>query len=206
MNVKKPKSTLNPKYRSNDPYGWLSCDDKYQMPAEWLEAMPVPEKHSARILASYDEEGYARSGAYMMPIFFDPKYGLLTAAEREFIAVVVSSINSCPTCLIIHCHRLGECIGDHGQARRIAVNYRAVVLSDQERAIADYCAKITEQPGRMEEADIQQLRNAGLSDAKIYFIIELAAVFNLTNRMTSGYGMRPDDEFMRDSAPKIAPK
>jgi uncharacterized peroxidase-related enzyme len=198
------ESTLNPQYRAQDPYGWLAGDDNYQLPAEWLESMPVPERHSARILASYDEQGYARAGAFMMPIIFDDKYGLLTLAERELIAVVVSATNSCPTCLIIHCHRLGELIGDHDRARRIAVNYRAVGLSVQERAIADYCVKLTEQPGRLEAADLQVLRATGLSDAKIYFIVEVAAVFNLTNRMTSCYGMRPDDDFMSDISPRGA--
>ena len=197
----KPTGTLNTQFKSNDPYGWLSGDDAYSLPQEWLDTLPVPEKHSARILASYNEEGYGRSGAFMMPVFFDPAYGLLTLAEREFIGVVVSAVNSCPTCLIIHGHNLGELIGDHGRARRIGINYRTVELSVEERAIADYCVKLTEQPGRMEAADIQALRDVGISDAKIYYIIELAGVFNLTNRMTSGYGMRPDDDFMAAIVP-----
>jgi AhpD family alkylhydroperoxidase len=75
-------------------------------------------------------------GAYMMPAFVDPSYGLLTIAEREFIAVVVSSTNSCPTCLVFHGHNLGKEIGDHGRARRIGINYRAVELTVEERAIA----------------------------------------------------------------------
>jgi uncharacterized peroxidase-related enzyme len=198
-------STLTPEYRSKDPYGWLGCDDSYQLPAEWLAVMPVPEKHSSRIVASYDEAGFARGGAFVMPVFFDPSYGLLTLAEREFIGVIVSAINCCPTCLIIHGHNLGKYIGDHGRARRIAINYRAVDLSVEERAIADYCVKMTEQPGRLEAADLQILRDAGLSDARIYYIIELAAVFNLTNRMTSGYGMRPDDDFMLQIGPRPSP-
>lgn len=196
------KSTLTPDFKSKDPYGWLAGDDGYKLPQDWVDNMPVPELHATRILASYNEAGYERAGMYMTPIFFDPDYGLLSLAEREFIGVVVSSINSCLTCLIIHAHNLGELIGDHGRARRIAINYRTVELTVEERAIADYCVKLTEQPGRMEAADIQALRDAGLSDAKIYYVIELAGVFNLTNRMTSGYGMRPDDEFMAAIAPK----
>lgn len=195
------KSTLTPDFRSQDPYGYLAGVAGYQLPLEWVENMQVPELHSTRILASYNEAGFERSGAYMTPIFLDPEYGALTMAEREFIGVIVSSINACPTCLIIHGHKLGEEIGDHGRARRIAINYRTVELTVEERAIADYCVKLTEQPGRMEAADVQALRDAGLSDEKIYYVIELAAVFNLTNRMTSGYGMRPDDDFLAAIAP-----
>ncbi|WP_340265796.1 peroxidase-related enzyme [Sphingobium mellinum] len=190
-----PNATLTPEYKSNDPYCWLPGDPSYNLPQEWLDS-PVPEKHSMRVLASYEEAGFSRAGAFMGPAFLDPSYGLLTLAEREFIGIVVSSVNSCVTCLIIHGNLLGMYIGDHGRARRLAVNYRSVTLSPQERAIADYCVKLTEQPGRMEQADLQKLRDVGISDHKIYYIIEMAAMFNMTNRLTSGYGQRPDDEFM----------
>lgn len=200
-----PNATLHAAFKAEDPYCWLKGKEGYRLPVEWLEALPVPEKYSAEILASFDEPGYARSGAFIMPIFFDPNYGKLTLAEREFIGTVISAANFCTTCLIIHCHKLGEFIGSHDRARRIAVNYRTVQLSLQERAIADYCIKITEQPGRMEASDVQSLRDVGLSDEKIYYVIELAAVFNLTNRMTSGYGMRPDAEFMKAISPPATP-
>jgi uncharacterized peroxidase-related enzyme len=202
--VAPPPSTLTPEFQSNDPYCWLTGDASYRLPAEVLKAIPVPEKHSMEILASFKEAGNTRSGEYIMPIFFDPKYGLLTLAEREFIGVIVSALNSCVTCLIIHTYKLGEFIGDHGRARRIAINYRSVTLSAEERAIADYCVKLTEQPGRLQASDLHKLRSAGISDAKIYYVIEIASVFNLTNRMTSGYGMRPDDEFMAEIAPSHA--
>lgn len=194
-------STLKPDHVSSEAYGWLAGNDGYALPQAWLEEMPPAEVDAMRILASYNEAGIARGGAFMVPIIFDPAYGLLTLAEREFIGVIVSSVNACPTCLIIHGHSLGTLIGNHGRARRIAINYRSVDLSAEERAIADYCVKLTEQPGRMEERDIQALRDAGLNDAKIYYVIELIGVFNLSNRMASGYGMRPGDDFMDSIAP-----
>jgi alkylhydroperoxidase family enzyme len=54
----------------------------------------------------------------------------------------------------------------------------------------------------MEEADIQGLRDAGLSDAKIYYVVELAGLFNLTNRLTSAYGMRLDEDFVTAIEPQ----
>ena len=198
----KDQATLVAGYSAKDSFGWLDCDDTYQLPAEWLEAMPVPEKESTRILASFDQEGHGRLGEFMLPLFFDPSYGTLSMPERALIGVVVSSINACVTCVIIHTHKLGQYIGDHGRARRLAVNYRTVTLSTQERAIADYCVKLTESPGKMEQADMQTLRDAGLSEGRIHNVIELAAAFNMSNRMTSGYGMRPDDDFMEKIAPE----
>lgn len=196
-----PKSTLRPEFRSNEPYSWLAAiDPSFVLPQEWLNS-PVPEKHAMTTLLPYDVTGNERMGAYMGPPFMDPEYGLLSMAERKLIGVVVSSINACITCLIIHGHALGELIGDHGRARRIAINYRTVDLSPQERAIADYCVKLTEMPSKMELADLQKLRDSGIDDRKIYYIVELAALFNMTNRLTAGFGMRPDEEFMREIAP-----
>lgn len=197
-----PQATLTPEFVSTEPYGWLAGDDAYELPQDWLDHVPIAERQSVRILASYDQNGFARAGAFMGPVVSDPEYGILTMAEREFIGVVVSAANACPSCLIIHGHKLGQQIGDHGRARRIAINYRAVALSAQERAIADYCVKLTKWPGQMAAADIQDLRDVGLSDEKIYYVIELAGVYNLSNRMASGYGMRPADEFMSEIEPR----
>ena len=195
--------TLVPEFRAHDPYSWLAGDDTYQLPSEWLAMLAdVPEKHSARILASIDAESFSRYAMYVNQIFADPSRGLLTLAERELIGVVVSARNACVTCLIIHQHLLGEYIGDHNRARRIAINYRTVGLSAAERAIADFAMKVTEEPAKLDPADLQSLRDAGLSDAKIFYVIEIAALFNFTNRITSAYGMRPDDEFMEHVAPR----
>jgi uncharacterized peroxidase-related enzyme len=196
------QATLVPDYQSSDGFGWLKSDENYLLPAVWLENMPAPEKASARIWASFDEEGFGRMGQFLAPIFHEPSYGTLSMAERALIGVVVSSMNACVTCLIVHTHKLGVHIGDHGRARRLAVNYRTVTLSQQERAIADYSVKLTEQPEKMEEADMQGLRDAGLSEARIFNVVEMVAAFNFTNRMTSGFGMRADDDFMIKISPR----
>lgn len=56
-------------------------------------------------------------------------------------------------------------------------------------------------PGKLEAADLQKLREASLSDTEIFYVIETAAMYNFTNRIMSAYGMRPDDEFMAETAP-----
>jgi uncharacterized peroxidase-related enzyme len=102
-----------------------------------------------QVLASIAEASVAREAKFTNPEFFDPDHGLLSLTEREFIGAVVSSLNACVTCLIIHTYKSGELIADHRRARRIAVNYRTVALSEEERAIADFAVKISESPGRL---------------------------------------------------------
>ena len=110
-------------------------------------------------------------------------------------------MNHCITCLIVHTHLLGKYIGDHGRARRISINYRQVTLSAWERTIADFCVKLTSHPGQIEQADMQSLRDAGIDDETIYYVIEIIGLFNMTNRTTAAYGMRPDDDFMTAITP-----
>lgn len=195
------KPTLHPCYTVPDPYGWLAPRVGFEVDPGSLDNLPVPERNAIAILSSYEPEGRARQGAYVLPVFFDPDYGRLSLAEREFIGVIVSAVNHCITCLIVHTHLLGKHIGDHGRARRIGINYRQVALSSRERAIADFCVKLTSHPAHIEQADMQRLRDVGLDDETIYYVVELTGLFNMTNRTTAAYGMRPDDDFMRAIAP-----
>ena len=76
-----------------------------------------------------------------------------------------------------------------------------VALSAKERAIADFAAKLTQAPGKLDAADLQKLREVGLTDAKIFYVIEIAALYNFTNRVFAACGLSPDDEFMAATAP-----
>lgn len=197
----KQETTLHPGFTVPDAYGFLVPRKGFEVDPDSLTELPVPERNSIAILSSYEIEGRARFGAFVMPVFFDPAYGRLSLAEREFIGVIISGVNHCITCLVVHTDLLGKYIGDHGRARRIGINYRQVTLSDRERAIADFCVKLTNDPGQLEAADIAMLRAAGLDDEEIYYVVELAGLFNMTNRTTAAYGMRPDDDFMAAITP-----
>ena len=202
MNKMTKAPTLNSDPRQPDPYSWLKGDDDYELPDEILAALQgVPEKGSIRVLASLAEELFENTGPHVGRVLWDPEYSALSLAERKFIGAVVSSINGCVTCLIIHTHALGELIGDHGRARRLAINYRTVTLSDRERAIADFVTKLTETPSKSEPDDLEKLRAVGLGEQEIYWVTETACVFNYTNRSTSALGFRPDDDYMERLSP-----
>lgn len=202
MSMQAKGSTLNPEPKEPDPYAWVKGDESYELPAEILEMLQgVPEVGSMTATASLVKEMFENSGPHMGRLMWDPAYTVLTLAERKFIGTVVSAINGCVTCLILHSHALGELIADHGRARRLAINYRSVTLSDRERAIGDFVTKLTETPSKSEPADLEKLRDVGLSDQEIYWVTETASTFNYTNRVTSALGYRPDDEFMESLSP-----
>jgi uncharacterized peroxidase-related enzyme len=119
----------------------------------------------------------------------------LTKAEREMIAVVVSTANRCHYCMVSHGAALRKLTGDPILVEQLRTNYRYAGVEPKQRAMLDFAVKLTEQSYRCTDEDVEALREAGWIDEEIMDIAEVAAMFNFTNRLASGLGWRPNDEF-----------
>lgn len=119
----------------------------------------------------------------------------LSKLEREMIAVVVSSINSCFYCLVAHGAAVRALSGDPALGEILHMNYRAATLSARHKAMLDFAAQITEASKTITESDRQHLRDAGFSDRDIWDIANVAAFYNMSNRVASATGMQPNAEY-----------
>lgn len=119
----------------------------------------------------------------------------LSKLEREMIAVVVSAHNRCHYCLTAHGAAVRELSGDPALGEALVMNYRVAPLSDRHRAMLDFASKIAAASNEIEEPDRQTLRDAGFAEKDIWDIAEVAAFFNMTNRMASAVGMEPNPEY-----------
>lgn len=119
----------------------------------------------------------------------------ISKAEREMIAVVVSSANHCHYCLIAHGAVLRKLTGDIQLADTIVMNYRAAALDARTRAMLDFSWKLTEAPWEVCEEDRAALRKHGFSDRDIWDIAAVAAFFNMSNRLATASGNEPNAEY-----------
>ncbi|MBV1897185.1 MAG: peroxidase-related enzyme [Rhodobacteraceae bacterium] len=119
----------------------------------------------------------------------------LSKLEREMIAVVVSSINSCYYCLVAHGAAVRALSGNPMLGEQLVMNYRVADLDARQRAMLDFAAKMTAASATIVEADRQGLRDVGFSDRDIWDIANVAAFYNMTNRVASATDMRPNDEY-----------
>src|SRR5215213_1782680 len=119
----------------------------------------------------------------------------LTKAEREMIAVAVSAQNHCFYCLTSHGAVLRIRSKDEVLADTIAANYRAADLTPRQRAMLDLAIKITIDSAAIGDQDLAALREHGFSDEDIMDIIQTAALFNYSNRVSSALGLRPNAEY-----------
>jgi len=119
----------------------------------------------------------------------------LSKLEREMIAVVVSSINRCFYCLTAHGAAVRELSGDPALGELLVANYRVANLSTRHRAMLDFVAKLTETPHLVAESDRFTLAHQGFSERDIWDIAEVAAFFNMSNRLASAVDMMPNPEY-----------
>ncbi|MGH9838978.1 MAG: peroxidase-related enzyme [Blastocatellia bacterium] len=119
----------------------------------------------------------------------------LSAAEREMIAVAVSMANGCLYCLVSHGAALREALGDPIQADRITLDYTRAGLDEKMEVVLDFAVRLTEDPHACEEDDIAHLQRFGLTLEEVWDVIEIAAMYNFTNRLASATGMIPNHEY-----------
>jgi uncharacterized peroxidase-related enzyme len=119
----------------------------------------------------------------------------LTKLEREMIAVVVSSINKCFYCLTAHGAAVRQLSGAPQLGEMMVMNWRSAKLDARQTAMLSFAEKITRASGEIVEADRAALRVIGFSDRDIWDIANVAAFFNMTNRVASATDMRPNDDY-----------
>ena len=161
------------------------CTDKLGMVPNVLQAHAFSIEKLNAFTGLYNELMLADSG--------------LTKLEREMIAVVVSSINRCFYCLTAHGAAVRELSGNPILGEQLVMNYRTAELDARQRAMLDFTALLTSASYTVEEAHRQSLRDVGFSDRDIWDIINVAAFFNMTNRVASGTAMVPNDEYHRSA-------
>lgn len=76
----------------------------------------------------------------------------------------------------------------------VARDWRAAGLDEVDTALAAYAEKLTRTPGRMEEADVANLRAVGLDDVAIHDLIQVIAYFNYINRVADGVDVELEPE------------
>lgn len=119
----------------------------------------------------------------------------LSRLEREMIAVVVSARNRCYYCLVSHGQAVRELSGRPELGEQLVMNYRVAALAPRQRAMLDFCVKLTDSPEAIEEPDRERLRAAGFSNRGVWDIVATAAFYAMSNRLAIGTEMQPNPEY-----------
>jgi len=104
--------------------------------------------------------------------------GVLTAKQREIIALAVGQANECHYCLSAHT-LMGKGVGLSAEGIRKARAGKAETALDA--AVALFARRVVETRGQVTDADLATARSAGLDDARLIEVIANVAINVLTN-------------------------
>ncbi|NUM48587.1 MAG: peroxidase [Anaerolineales bacterium] len=75
----------------------------------------------------------------------------------------------------------------------LARDWHTAPLSEVDRALCLFAAKLTLTPAEMSPADLDALRAVGLDDTAIHDATQVIAYFNYINRVADALGVEPED-------------
>lgn len=189
-----------------DPIAWLRVPDTDELPEDLQTFFAKAEEklgHVPNVFRAFSvtPRHFQLWFRYYDHLMRDEEASALSRAEREMIAVAVSSENRCEYCLASHGAYLRELEPDHRKTDLIAHNYRRADVSERERAILDFAVRMTTDAHTMSPADLEPLRAVGLGDEAIFEVAQVAAMFNFTNRLGNALGWRPNERYYTTQRP-----
>ncbi|WP_299046936.1 peroxidase-related enzyme [uncultured Tateyamaria sp.] len=119
----------------------------------------------------------------------------LTKLEREMVAVVVSATNRCYYCLTAHGAAVRQLSGNPALGEQLVMNWRVADVTPRQKAMLAFAEAVTLKSAQIMEGDRQALRDHGLSDRDIWDLINVAAFFNMSNRVASATAMQPNPDY-----------
>lgn len=169
----------------------------------WLDTVRVEQASPEQIAVLEESHPKAKTSDYYLFLIHQPEIlrqrstafnaimyapGGLSRAERELGATVVSRINGCVYCASVHAQRFEQLAKRNDVIAEVFEDPRSAGTTERERAIAAFSAKITEHPAALDAADIQALKDVGLSEGEILDLIHADAIFAWANRLMLNLG------------------
>jgi uncharacterized peroxidase-related enzyme len=104
--------------------------------------------------------------------------GALSAKVREQIALAVSQANGCDYCLAAH-STIGKMVGL--TAEEVRDSRRGTAIDSKTAALIRFARAVVETRGRVSDADLEDVREAGFDDGAIAEVIAHVALSVFTN-------------------------
>ena len=181
----------------------------------WIETVDR-ESAGPELAAAYDEVCRGDGSVHNLYQAFATRPDLLILADRfyrellhnprrsledwlqELIATHVAILCGCRYAKDSHGANMVSLLGDRQRGRSMLAALEADAIpagaGARTRAVLAYVRKLTLEPAAMEKADVEALREAGLDDAQIFEVNQIAANFAYWTRMLNGLGVTAHGE------------
>ena len=130
-----------------------------------------------------------------MDLYMEIMYSrsLLSRAEREMIAVVVSAANNCEYCQVHHAMALQHYWKEEDRVNQLRKDFTKLALSTRELVLCQFAQQLTTNPAASAPA-LAELQKLGIEDEAILDANLVIAYFNFVNRMVLGLGVHLESD------------
>ena len=98
-------------------------------------------------------------------------------------------------CMLAHGSVLASAFYDTDQVKDIALDHHAADLDDVDVAVMDLADKVAADASSVTQADVDRLRELGLSDAEVFDVVAAAAMRCFFTKVVDGLGFQPDSAY-----------
>lgn len=169
----------------------------------WLPVVQLEQATPAQIAVLEASHPTAKSSDYYLSLVHQPRIleersavfnaimyapGGMSRAERELASAVVSRVNHCVYCASVHAQRFEQLAKRNDVIAQVFTEPQGAGTTARERAIVQASIDLTAQPGQFGAAQLQPLRQAGLSDLEIVDWMHAVAIFAWANRLMLNLG------------------
>jgi uncharacterized peroxidase-related enzyme len=119
----------------------------------------------------------------------------LSKGDRELIVVATSAANDCLYCVVAHGAIARIRTRDPYLADQVAVDWRKAPLSPRLHAVLDVAVRLAVEPATVTGADLDRLREQGLTEDDVWDVGAIVAFFALSNRLAHWAAIPPNEEF-----------
>ena len=150
------------------------------------ESHPKAKVSDYYLFLGHQPEILRQRSAAFNAIMYAP--GGMSRAERELGSMVVSRINGCVYCASVHAQRFEQLAKRNDTVQQVFDDPYTAGTDAREKAISLFSIALTEQPGAVDAAAIQSLKDVGLTEQEILDLIHSVAIFAWANRLMLNLG------------------
>jgi uncharacterized peroxidase-related enzyme len=178
---------------TNATLGWKAWLDVVSLDSATAEQIAVLEESHPKAKVSdyylflvHQPEVLKQRSVAFNAIMYAP--GGMPRAERELGATVVSRINGCVYCASVHAQRFEQLAKRTDAVIEVFNDPHTAGPSERERAIVQFSIALTSAPDAVSPADIQALKDVGLTELEILDLMHSVAIFAWANRLMLNLG------------------
>jgi uncharacterized peroxidase-related enzyme len=119
----------------------------------------------------------------------------LSKADREVIVVATSAANDCLYCVVAHGAIARIRARDPYLADQVAVDWRKAPLPPRMLAVLEVAVRLAVSPAEVTAADLDRLREQGLTQDDVWDVGAIVSLFALSNRLAHWAAIPPNEEF-----------